>query len=324
MFPDGGGYWRHEGWGEPAALNGVVHLVYAQHGTGSDPGEVYYIRSTDKGQTFSTPLKLNTDDTTRPQWEPSLSVGTDGTVFAVWYDARESATCTRGDPTVPCYRMWARKSTDSGVTWLPDDTFSDVVSPLPAHPEPGIVADYVSDYDYGSSAFNQHLHAWVDGRVTISGISQEDAFFDHEPVGVPTPTPSPAGCSVMGSSPPCGGIVVGIPPTDFTVNVSVPIGGVPGSVFTVNGIPANGATLSNGDTTITFHFNTSPAMQGQNTMHIPACAFPCGEPGGCVYEFTCTFTYQASTPTPTPTPTATSTPRSQPTPRSRPTPPPRP
>jgi hypothetical protein len=220
--------------------------------------------------------------------------------------------------------MWARKSTDSGVTWLPDDTFSDVVSPLPAHPEPGIVADYVSDYDYGSSAFNQHLHAGVDGRVTISGISQEDAFFDHEPVGVPTPTPSPAGCSVMGSSPPCGGIVVGIPPTDFTVNVSVPIGGVPGSVFTVNGIPANGATLSNGDTTITFHFNTSPAMQGQNTMHIPACAFPCGEPGGCVYEFTCTFTYQASTPTPTPTPTATSTPRSQPTPRSRPTPPPRP
>ena len=23
-------YWRHEGWGEPAALNNVVHLVYAQ------------------------------------------------------------------------------------------------------------------------------------------------------------------------------------------------------------------------------------------------------------------------------------------------------
>src|SRR6266403_3553632 len=27
MFPDGGGYWRHEGWGEPAAYNGVVHYV---------------------------------------------------------------------------------------------------------------------------------------------------------------------------------------------------------------------------------------------------------------------------------------------------------
>src|SRR5207249_297715 len=47
MFTDGGGYWRHEGWGEPAALNGVVHYVYAQHGAGSDPGDVYYLRSTD-------------------------------------------------------------------------------------------------------------------------------------------------------------------------------------------------------------------------------------------------------------------------------------
>lgn len=34
MFSDNGGYWRYEGWGEPAALNGVVHLVYARHGAG--------------------------------------------------------------------------------------------------------------------------------------------------------------------------------------------------------------------------------------------------------------------------------------------------
>ena len=35
MFSDGGGYWRHEGWGEPAVFNNVVSLVYAQHGAGS-------------------------------------------------------------------------------------------------------------------------------------------------------------------------------------------------------------------------------------------------------------------------------------------------
>src|SRR5262249_47474568 len=68
MFTDNGGYWRHEGWGQPAVLNGIVHLVYAQQGTGSDPGDVYYIRSTDGGFTFGSPFKLNTDATTRPQW----------------------------------------------------------------------------------------------------------------------------------------------------------------------------------------------------------------------------------------------------------------
>ena len=87
-------YWRHEGWGEPAALNGVVHLVYAQHGAGADAGDVYYIRSTDSGVTFSAPFKLNTDSTTRPQWQPNISVSPSGSLFATWYDGREFASCT--------------------------------------------------------------------------------------------------------------------------------------------------------------------------------------------------------------------------------------
>ena len=48
----------------------------------------------------------------------------------------------------------------------------------------------------------------------------------------------------------------------------------------VNGAPADTAVLTNGNTTITFHFNTSPAVQGQNTTHIPVGAFDCGNGGG--------------------------------------------
>jgi len=108
IFSANGGYWRHEGWGEPGAHNGNVHYVYDQHGTGSDPADVYYIRSTDGGVTFSAPFKLNTDATTRPQWQPNLSVSPAGTLFATWYDARETAgpDCSYGNPAAPCYRMW--------------------------------------------------------------------------------------------------------------------------------------------------------------------------------------------------------------------------
>ena len=158
-----GAYWRHEGWGEPAAFNDIVHLVYAQHGTGSDAGDVYYIRSTDGGVTFGTPLKLNTDATTRPQWQPNLSVSPTGTLLATWYDARESTDCVVGDENTPCYRMWSRKSNDNGASWLPDDMLSDVVSPLPAQPDPGIVSVYVGDYDYGSAIATKHRH-FVGGR----------------------------------------------------------------------------------------------------------------------------------------------------------------
>jgi hypothetical protein len=68
--------------------------------------------------------------------------------------------------------MWARRSTDNGATWLASDAFSDVVTPLPLQPDPGIQATYVGDYDFASSSPDQHLHAWVDGRVTISGNSR--------------------------------------------------------------------------------------------------------------------------------------------------------
>ena len=133
MFTDGGGYWRHEGWGEPAAFNDVVHLVYAQHGAGSDPGDVYYIRSTDSGVTFGAPFKLNTDATTRPQWQPNISVSPAGTLFADWYDARESASCTvvtRPFRVTGCGRA---SPPTTALSWLPDMPFSDVVTPLPAN-----------------------------------------------------------------------------------------------------------------------------------------------------------------------------------------------
>ena len=181
MFPDNGGYWRHEGWGEPAALNGIVHYVYDQHGTGSDPADVYYIRSTDKGQTFSAPVKLNTDTTSRPNWQPNISVSPSGhPVRGVGNAARETTSCTEGDQNIPCYRIWARKSNDNGVTWLPDDTFSDTGSPLPAQPDPRIVSTYAGDYDYGSAIAAKHVSSWCDGRVAINGTSQQDAFTNSE------------------------------------------------------------------------------------------------------------------------------------------------
>jgi hypothetical protein len=183
MF-SGPSFWRHMGWGQPGALNGVVHYVYDSRNTGNgDAGNVFYIRSTDGGVTFSAPLQLNTDTTTRPQWQPNLSVGADGSVLAVWYDGREAANCTKGNPAVPCYRMWARKSTDNGATWGPDGPFSDVVSPLPGQPDPGIVAEYAGDYDYSFPSPTGHIHEWTDGRVTISGNSQQDAFVDQEAIG---------------------------------------------------------------------------------------------------------------------------------------------
>ena len=282
MFPDNGGYWRHEGWGQPAVLNGVVSYVYDQHGTGADPADVYYIRSTDGGVTFSAPLKLNSDSGTRPNWQPNLSVSPAGTLFTVWYDARESTSCTEGNPAVPCYRMWANKSHDNGVTWQGDDMFSDVVTPLPAEQDPNIFSCYAGDYDYGFALLQRHMTAWDDGRNVISGQSQQDAFTDRELVGF----------SVTSTIPACNSLI-NTQPTDFTINLSdaADTTTVQATDFTVNGTPANSFTLMNSNQQIIFHFNSTPVVVGSNTMHIPAGAILRASDEMPIFEFMCNFCY---------------------------------
>ena len=63
------------GWGDiGVGPNNVVHYAYAAHGTGSDKGDIYYVRSTDNGATWSAPLRLDGDGGSRGQWQPSLAV----------------------------------------------------------------------------------------------------------------------------------------------------------------------------------------------------------------------------------------------------------
>src|SRR5204862_125823 len=121
MFNNGTTIWRHMGWGEPAANGNVVSLDYAACGqnvvcnAATDHGDIYYIRSTDAGLTWGTPVKLNTDSGTAMQWQPSLTTTQNGALFASWYDQREvnggaDLNCTVGSSTQNCYRRWGRVS----------------------------------------------------------------------------------------------------------------------------------------------------------------------------------------------------------------------
>ncbi len=285
MFNDSGAFWRHEGWGEPAAFNNVVSLVYSQHGTGADAGDVYYIRSSDGGVTFGAPFKLNSDSTTRPQWQANISVSPSGTLLATWYDGREFASCLKGNAATPCYRMWSRKSNDNGLTWQPDMALSDASSPEPGQSDGNIQPTYAGDYDYGSAITLKHTTSWTDGRVAIGGASQQDVFTDRELVGFAVTTSVPACDSLVNTQ-----------LTDFDINLSdaVDPATVQASDFTVNGIPANSFTLMNGNTLIRFHFNSSPVVLGSNAMHIAAGAFLRISDGMPNFEFSCSFCYAAT------------------------------
>ena len=174
-----------------------------------------------------------------------------------------------------------------------------------------------------------HTAVWSGSEMLVwGGLNDLGPFYLNtggkycaQPSPTSTPTATPAESCVVKEMSLCNSTVFA-PPTDFIVEMSCPVDQVQPSGFMVNNIGANSFTVSKN--TITFHFNTSPAVPGLNTIHILNDAITC-----CirpVNEFTCTFTYVNDTPTPTPTATQTPTPspRATPLPRPRPTPLPRP
>jgi N-acetylneuraminic acid mutarotase len=179
----------------------------------------------------------------------------------------------------------------------------------------------------------EHTAVWTGGEMIVWGGYNGSSFLNtggrycaqsNPPPPTPTATPTTTAtpCHVINTQPVCGSLISGLRPTDFVVNLSdaADPASVNANAFMVNCIPANTFTLQNANMTIVFHFNTTPVTLGQNTMHIPAGAFNCGN--GPVAEFTCTFTYEVNTPTPTasPSPTSSPTPSITPTPTSTPTP----
>ena len=73
------------------------------------------------------------------------------------------------------HRQWCYLARRHGV--------SDVISPLPGQPDANGPTELSGDYDYGTAIASKHLSSWDDGRVTISGQSQQDVFFDKEATG---------------------------------------------------------------------------------------------------------------------------------------------
>jgi len=178
--------WRHMGWGEPGVgPNGVVHYVYAGAGaSNNDPGDIYYVRSTDNGETWSTPVKLNTDNdnTYTTQWMPSLSVNKKGDVTASWYDRRKATSACSNITDKGCnYERVGRQSSDNGNSFLSEITISSKVIKEPAQEDGGVVSCYAGDYDYSTALNGNAYITWTDGRVAVGGVHVQNVEFAKVP-----------------------------------------------------------------------------------------------------------------------------------------------
>ncbi len=109
-------------WSPQGGENGTLHLVYEGSRTPevASEADVFYRRSTDRGQTWSEPMVVNDDDPKQLFFSglPNLSIAPDGRLDVAWFD-------TRADPGITSNDVYYAHSSDNGASWSKNVRISD-------------------------------------------------------------------------------------------------------------------------------------------------------------------------------------------------------
>lgn len=99
-------------------------IIYEEEFDGPDVSDVFYRRSVDGGQTWSSEHRLNDDATDTDQWYPTVAATDTKHVVVSWYDRRL-------DPSGNVqFDRYMAISDDRGLSWRPNRRLSDSISPF--------------------------------------------------------------------------------------------------------------------------------------------------------------------------------------------------
>ncbi len=148
---------------------GFLYVVGSVDPSGADPMNVNFIHSTDGGQSWSTPVRINDDTGSSAwQWFGTMSVAPDGRIDVVWNDTRHTGQVNQSE-------LFYSKSTDGGLTWSANEQLSPVWDSFVGWPNQSKIGDY---YHMTSDRVGADL-AWA---ATFNG--EQDVYYlrigDHD------------------------------------------------------------------------------------------------------------------------------------------------
>lgn len=138
-----------------------------------DPIDVMFAKSTDGGETFAPPVRINTDPEGNYNWFGTMSVAPNGRIDVVWLDTREANGGFESE-------LYYAFSEDEGETWLYNLPISEPFDPTIGYPQQSKMGDYYdmkSDNDYAHLAWCNTLNGGQDTyytRITPALLSVED------------------------------------------------------------------------------------------------------------------------------------------------------
>jgi hypothetical protein len=147
---------------------GNLYVSWADQRNGANNSDIFFIKSTDNGNSWTSPLIVNTDNTGRHQFRNAMTVDpTNGYIYLVYYDRRNYINNDSTD-------VYLAKSTDGGDTWMDYKISSS-----------GFYSDGSTfDGDYiDIAAFDGHIRPiWT--RIDTLGSSVWTCLFDEPFAGL--------------------------------------------------------------------------------------------------------------------------------------------
>ncbi|MGH9182531.1 MAG: sialidase family protein [Acidimicrobiales bacterium] len=164
---------------------GDLYVVFEQSGSpppnARDDRDIWFLRSSDGGETWSERLRVNDDEGGHDQMFPGISIAPNGRIDLAWHDFRTDAlynpegTGRTDRSEVTCWDVFFTYSTDGGRTWASNLRVSDrsmnqyegyAFHPLQDLRGPMGVA----------STDRATLVAWADSRNGRVDLPTEDAY----------------------------------------------------------------------------------------------------------------------------------------------------
>ena len=183
--------------------DGAVNIVYVGLNADDpvDDGDVFYMRSTDRGENFTQPRELGGDRSSSLQFFPAMDIDEEGVIHVMWGDTRDSREQAK-------YHIYYTTSEDDGETWgfvdeelriRSDDTR---VTDFPSNPNNGFPFGlFIGDY-FGIEAMEGEVYmVWADTRLGEFGpINQKIGFSRRRAIPSPevfiSPPTGPGGQEV--------------------------------------------------------------------------------------------------------------------------------
>ena len=160
----------------------TIYMAYAAEVTGTpDEGDIFFIKSTDAGNTWTSPLRVNDDTTMNDQMHPAIAVKPDGAIDLVWYDKRNSANDDAWD-------VYITRSTDGGNSFATNLRVTDVTFPTPT--DQSGTKPWLGEY-LGLTVDGSDAYIAFTSRGGPPGDQRGDIFFDRIPnASIPEPASS--------------------------------------------------------------------------------------------------------------------------------------